>query len=331
LTAPQSPIDAPLAKALGFVGVGNMGMGMLTRWRSVGGKAHVFDLDEQRMAQARALGAHGHNSASAVARALDDEALLVVCVVDAVQCEQALFDAAHGAACGLRAGHGVLLTPTLSPHDVQQFAQRLNAQGVTMLDAPMSGGPVRAAQGQMSLMVSGPKRQQWWGYLQALANPVFDLGDAVGDAAKTKLVNNLLAGMNLVASAQATQLAQAVGLNATTTWDVMAQSSGHSWIGVDRMRRALAGDASVKAHMRLLAKDTRLAMNMATEAGLSASAGALAAGLFAQALAMGWGERDDSAMLDVQASVMRVPSPDLSPQVVPQAAPDVAPGPDSKF
>lgn len=282
---------------MGFIGVGNMGMGMLTRWRSLGHTALACDIDAQRTAQASALGAQVFDTPAALAQALPTDALLVVCVVDAAQCEQVLFDAQFGAAHHLQPGHTVLLTPTLSPSDVQTIAQRLQACGLHMLDAPMSGGPVRAAQGTMSLMVSGPARNAWWSTLEALAEPVFDLGDTIGDAAKTKLVNNLLAGMNLVASAQATHLAQAVGLDANQTWDVMERSSGANWIGSDRMRRALAGDDSVKAHMRLLAKDTRLAMEMAQAAGLQPAMGRLAAELFAQALDMGWVDRDDSAML----------------------------------
>ncbi|UFS56206.1 NAD(P)-dependent oxidoreductase [Comamonadaceae bacterium M7527] len=281
---------------MGFVGVGNMGMGMLTRWRHCGHTALACDVDGQRTAQASALGAQVFDTPAALAKALPQSALLVVCVVDASQCEEVLFEAQTGAAQHLKPGHTVLLTPTLSPNDVQAIGHKLQAMGLHMLDAPMSGGPVRAAQGTMSLMVSGPTRQAWWPTLEVL-EPVFDLGGTVGDAAKTKLVNNLLAGMNLVASAQATHLAQAVGLDANRTWDVIERSSGGNWIGSDRMRRALAGDDSVKAHMRLLAKDTRLAMDMAQAAGLQPAMGHLAAALFAQALDMGWVERDDSAML----------------------------------
>ena len=288
---------------LGFIGVGNMGMGMLSRWRSLGHPALACDIDTKRMDQAKALGAQVLANPSELAKALsaatkaDGQALLVVCVVDAAQCQDVLFDAKTGAAQAMSAGQTVLLTPTLSPNDVQSIAQQLGARGIELVDAPMSGGPARAALGTMSLMVAGPNRRQWWSVLEALAKPVFDIGDTLGDAAKTKLVNNLLAGMNLVASAQATHLAQSIGLDANRTWDVIEQSSGANWIGLDRMRRALAQDTSVKAHMRLLAKDTRLAMDMAQAAGLQPSMGKLAAALFAQAIDQAWADADDSAML----------------------------------
>jgi L-threonate 2-dehydrogenase len=119
-----------------------------------------------------------------------------------------------------------------------------------------------------------------------------------------KLVNNLLAGINLVGSAEALALAQRMGLNLQTTLDVIKQSSGQSWIGTDRMQRALQGHTAPLAHMALLAKDTALAVQAEcnTVAGASAtysgSLGVQVSQLFAQALAAGMAEQDDSALLE---------------------------------
>ena len=99
----------------------------------------------------------------------------------------------------------------------------------------MSGGPARALDGSMSLMVAGPH----WGagtlcrpLLEALSSKVFDISDRPGDGARTKLVNNLLAGINLVGAAEAMALADTLGAGCQSrTLDVIAQSSGQSWIG----------------------------------------------------------------------------------------------------
>ena len=82
-----------------------------------------------------------------------------------------------------------------------------------------------------------------------------------------------------------------------TTLDVIEQSSGQSWIGSDRMRRAIAGDLAPRAHVTLLEKDTRLAVVEAQEAGFNGPLGAAAAGVFAQAHAAGMAELDDAALL----------------------------------
>ena len=156
----------------------------------------------------------------------------------------------------------------------------------------MSGGPARARAGTMSLMVACREDvfARHAALLAALADPVFRLGERAGDGARTKLVNNLLAAINLAGAAEALALAERVGLDPARTLAVIERSSGQSWIGSDRMARALAGDAAPRAHTTLLAKDSRLAMAMATAAGAEAKLGAVAAATFADAVAQGRGD-----------------------------------------
>ena len=150
----------------------------------------------------------------------------------------------------------------------------------------------------MSLMVACPQAvfTQQAALLNALSSKVFHISETPGDAARTKLVNNLLAGINLVGAAEALALAQRLGLNIEKTLDVMEQSSGQSWIGSDRMRRAIAGDYAPRAHVTLLEKDTRLALECALAAGFAGPLGAAASSVFAQAKAAGFADQDDAAV-----------------------------------
>ena len=91
-------------------------------------------------------------------------------------------------------------------------------------------------------------------------------------------------------------LAEALGLDPAATLAVIEQSSGQSWIGSDRMRRALAADPSVQAHLALLAKDSALAIAMASEAGAQPRLGRAAAATFAAASADGLAAADDSCL-----------------------------------
>lgn len=282
---------------LGVIGAGNMGMGMVQRWRTGGGEVHVCDINLARQQQATALGCTVHETPLSLAQALPTGTLLVVCVVDAAQSREVLFGA-HGAAQGLSPQHTVMLCPTIAPQDTEALAAELHAQGIACIDAPMSGGPVRAAEGSMSLMVAC-EDATWTRHesaLHHLANPVFRVGSRVGDGARTKLVNNLLAGINLVGAAEVLALAERMGLNTQTTLDVIERSSGQSWIGSDRMRRALVGDLAPRAHMTLLAKDTGLAIAAAQAAGFEGPLGASAAAAFQTALGE-WAAFDDAAML----------------------------------
>ena len=88
-----------------------------------------------------------------------------------------------------------------------------------------------------------------------------------------------------------------MGLDQARTLDVIDQSSGQCWIGSDRMRRAIVGDLAPRAHMTLLAKDTRLALQAAAEVGFVGPLGAVARDVFADACAGGLSEADDAAML----------------------------------
>jgi L-threonate 2-dehydrogenase len=125
------------------------------------------------------------------------------------------------------------------------------------------------------------------------------ISERVGDGARTKLVNNLLAGINLVGAAEALAMAERMGLDVTTTLDVIERSSGQSWIGSDRMRRAVAGDFEPRAHVTLLEKDTRLAVAAAAAAGFEGPLGARAARVFQQAHEAGMAALDDGALLEL--------------------------------
>jgi 3-hydroxyisobutyrate dehydrogenase-like beta-hydroxyacid dehydrogenase len=130
-----------------------------------------------------------------------------------------------------------------------------------------------------------------------LSRQVFRVGTRAGDGARTKLVNNLLAAVNLVGAAEAMALAERLGLDPAGTLSVIEASSGQSWIGSDRMRRALMGDFEPRAHVTLLAKDTGLAVQAADEVAFDPPLGRLARDLFAQALGLGWADLDDAALL----------------------------------
>jgi 3-hydroxyisobutyrate dehydrogenase len=280
------------------VGAGNMGGGMLARLRGLGWSVAVHDIDPQVQSQSMALGAVACGSAMEAARMLAPDGVLMVVVVDAAQTEAVLWGEG-GAGPVLKPGQSVMLCPTLGPATVQSQAERLAPMGIDFIDAPMSGGPVRAREGTMSLMVacSDAVWQRSQKLLTALSQQVFRVGTRAGDGARTKLVNNLLAAVNLAGAAEAMALAERLGLDTAATLSVIEASSGQSWIGSDRMRRALAGDFEPRAHVTLLAKDTGLAVQAADDVAFDPPMGRLARDLFAQALGQGWADLDDAALL----------------------------------
>jgi putative dehydrogenase len=279
---------------VGVIGIGNMGMGMALRLLDLGYVVRMRDLDGARERRARQHGAEVRADPAALTR---DCAALIVAVVDAAQVDDVLFGA-QGAAGGLAPGAVVLLCSTLAPHVVEAVAAALAARAVHCIDAPMSGGPARARDGSMSLMVACADAifQPWEGLLRDLSSRLFRIGRRPGDGARTKLVNNLLAAVNLAGAAKGLALAQRLGLDVAATLAVIEESCGQSWIGSERLRRALLGDPGVHAHMALLAKDSALALDAARSAGFHAPVGQAAGECLAAACADGLALADDSAL-----------------------------------
>lgn len=303
--------SAPIAeKVVSIVGVGNMGGGIATNLLTRGYRVYVHDVDNLKCLLYKKKGAFSDVD---VRKYAINSIVSIVCVVDAEQTHDVLFGA-NGIASQAPAGHTVMLCSTIAPQDVERFARQLQECGLHTIDAPMSGGPARAADGSMSLMLACADAvyAQHMVLINDLSSKVFRISQRPGDGARTKLVNNLLAAINLVGAAEALALAQRLGLNQQTTLNVIAQSSGQSWIGSDRMQRALQIDSGTKAaplaHMTLLAKDTALALLAAQEDGYpyKGPLGAKASQVFSQALAAGLGAHDDSALLDwLQTTVAR--------------------------
>jgi 3-hydroxyisobutyrate dehydrogenase len=307
---------------IGVIGVGNMGLGMARRLAEGGYAIVLRDALPAREALALEGGAGRVQLAASPAAMAAQCELVVVAVVDAAQCEAVLFNEPQALVRAARPGLAVLLCPTIAPAEAADIAQRLQQQGVECLEAPMSGGPARARDGSMSLMLACTDAQfeRWQAVLQQLSSRVFRVGTRLGDGARTKLVNNLLAAVNLAAAAEALALAGRLGLDPALTQQVIAQSSGASWIGSDRMPRALAGDLAPRARTTLLAKDSRLALQMAEVEGAPdlVALGRVAATHFAQACAEGCAALDDASLLTWLAQRDR-PAPPARPAAPPPA------------
>ncbi|HEX2545325.1 MAG TPA: NAD(P)-dependent oxidoreductase [Ramlibacter sp.] len=286
-----------MVHTIGIVGVGNMGGGMAARLLERGWRVRACDLVQSKV---QTLVAQGATPAATPADATRDAQALIVCVVDAAQTQEVLFGT-NGAAGALPPGAPVLLCPTIAPDDVEAIAGALAERGLLAVDCPMSGGPARARDGSMSLMVAcaEPVWEASRALLETLSAGVLRVGTRCGDGARTKLVNNLLAGINLAGAAEALALAQHLGLDPGRTLDVIEQSSGQSWIGSDRMRRAIAGDYAPRAHVTLLQKDTRLALEAARAAGFHAALGPVAHDAFNRAVDAGHGGRDDAVLFEL--------------------------------
>jgi len=282
--------------AVGVIGIGAMGMGVVASLLRAGFPTHARDIRPEAHRQAGSRGATCHPDAAALARACD---IAIVLVVDSAQVDDVLFGAG-GAAGAFEPGAVVMLSSTVAPDYTSALGPRLAAFGVTLVDAPVSGGPRRAADGTMTMMVSGTSEAlaRCEHVFGAVAGRVFNVGNTPGDAAKFKIVNNLLAAVNLAAGAEALKLAIRAGLDPQRVVDVVNASSGGSWIFADRTPRALAGDFAPRAAAKILAKDVGIAAEFAARLGADATFANAAHAAFRGMVDAGYGEQDDAAIFN---------------------------------
>ena len=282
-------------RRVGVIGTGAMGGGVVQSLVRAGIPTCARDIRPEAQAAAVRNGAAPCASPAELARACD---AIILLVVDAGQIETVLFGA-RGAAAALAPGAIVVLSSTVDPAYPATLAPRLAELGIALLDAPVSGGPAKAAAGTMTMMVSGDPAAflRMQPVLERISGRLFALGPRPGDASAFKIVNNLLAAANLAAGAEAMALAIRAGLDPRQVFDVVNASSGGSWIFTDRMARALDDDYAPRAAARILTKDVGIAVAFAQRLGVEAPLTRAAHAAFVDAVAAGYGEEDDAALV----------------------------------
>jgi putative dehydrogenase len=281
---------------VGIIGVGAMGMAMARNLHGKGYKVWVRDVRAAADDEARAMGLTVSPSPRALASHTD---VVFIVVVNSQQIEDVLFGA-EGVVHAKGGSRTVVLCSTIAPQDTMDFAERLARHGIATIDGPISGGPGRALDGSMSMMIAAEASTvaPWAKVLADLAAKRFVVSETIGDGAKAKLVNNLLAGINLVAAAEALALSTKVGLGAQVMFDIIRVSSGASWVFEDRMARALTEDYTPpRAAANILTKDMGLATALAASVEHTTPLGDAALAKLRETVARGWGDLDDAAVI----------------------------------
>jgi 3-hydroxyisobutyrate dehydrogenase len=290
---------------VGVIGVGNMGSGIAMNLIDRGHTVSARDIRPEAEQRVAAHGARIAPHPKALAAAVD---IVILAVVNAAQIESVLFgadgvftDAGAGASTRRANVPAIMICSTIAPEDTERFAKGAETFGAALLDAPISGGPARARDGGMSLMLAAAEaaRAQFDALLHDMAAHVLLVSNRIGDGARAKLFNNLVAGVSLIAGSAALAAGERMGLSGETLFKVISASSGQSWVTDDRLPRALAGDFEPRAHAHILTKDVTLALEMLKSAGEPFPLGDIALETFKAALDAGWRDRDDCVVLEV--------------------------------
>jgi 3-hydroxyisobutyrate dehydrogenase-like beta-hydroxyacid dehydrogenase len=297
-------MDPNTPKTVGIIGLGAMGSGMADSLLRAGFRVQGFDVNPAARA---ALAGRGGIAAESAADAARDAAAYVIIVVNAEQAEAALFGADGGAAV-LPRGGVVLLCSTVRPAYARATGERLALLGVEMLDAPVSGGVARAAEGKLTVMASGAPSAftKADGVLAALAEHVYRLGDACGQGSTVKMINQLLAGVHIAAAAEAMAFGTRAGVDPQTLFDVISHSAGSSWMFQNRVPHMLDGDFTPRSAVDIFVKDLGIVLDTGREKQFPLPLAATAHQLFLMASAAGFGRQDDAAVVKVFEQLSRV-------------------------
>jgi 3-hydroxyisobutyrate dehydrogenase len=283
---------------IGWLGLGAMGLPMARR---LIGASHDVTAYDPVQASLEALAATGGRPASTAAEASAGTDFVFVTVATPEQAMAALFGSG-GAADALAPGATVVVMSTIGPAAVRELADRLAPAGVGLLDAPMSGGVARAEQGDLVVMVGGPRErfEATRPLIDRLGTTVAYVGEAVGDGQALKLVNQLLAGVHIAAAAEALGFAAALGLDPRAAWDVVRHGAAGSFMLGDRGARMLDGEFEpVRSALDIFVKDMGLVVSAAKARKLPTPLAAAAEQLYLTGAAEGLGRRDDSSLISL--------------------------------
>ena len=279
---------------VGFVGLGNMGLGMARNLLKAGFPLIGYDVREESLGKIEETGGQRAESPREVA---ERARLTIVAVLNYPQVEQAVFGE-KGLQEGTRPGDAMVVMSTISPGQVKETAQKLGGKGVQVLDAPISGGKEGAAAGTLSIMVGGEKAVfgRCLPIFQAMGKNVRHLG-GLGSGMSMKLVNNLLVAVNGLAVAEAVVLGRKAGLDPQTILEMIPQSAGDSWMFRNRAPQMVSRDFTCRGELDILIKDLNYVLEMGQSLKLPLFLSAVAREIFQLASGMGWGKEDDSAVV----------------------------------
>jgi L-threonate 2-dehydrogenase len=281
------------------IGLGSMGYGMASSLKSAGFDVVGCDVNQDNVQRFVKSGGRG---ASTPAEAVNDASVVVCVVVNAAQTEEVLFGA-NGVAGAMPAGSLFISSATMDPEMARRFAERLETMGRLYLDAPISGGAQRAAEGALTVLASGSAASFAKGRaaLDAMSAKLYELGDAPGQAAAFKMVNQLLAGVHIAAASEAITFAAKHGLDIKKVYEVITASAGNSWMFENRMLHVVDGDYTPRSAVDIFVKDLGIVQDMARSAKFPVPVAAAALQMFLMTAAAGMGRDDDASVARIYA------------------------------
>ena len=287
---------------IGFIGLGNMGGPMVRNLIRAGHSLKVFDLYEEAINFAVQLGAVASKSVKEAAIGVN---FVVTMLPVGINVKEVFMN--DGVIAAADAGTIMIDSSTIDVETAQATYLAAKAAGFDMIDAPVSGGVLGADAGTLTFMCGGDKKtfEKAKPILQDMGKNIIHCGKA-GLGQATKICNNMLAGINALAAAEAMVMGERLGVSPETLYNVISTSTGRSYI-FENSNPIPGVSASSPANnnfkpgfmAKLMLKDLRLSQAAAQSASTSTPLGAVATASFQQLIENGYGDYDTSSIIKV--------------------------------
>lgn len=282
-----------MAEAIGFLGLGTMGAAMAANLARAGFEVTAWNRSPGRAPVLDELGVRRAGTPAEVGAASD---VVVICVSDTPDVETVLFGP-DGLAHGTRPGSLVIDCSTISPAATRDFAARLRAADVALVDAPVSGGSEGAQKATLTIFVGGEPAdvERARPILGALGKTITHVGP-IGSGQAVKAVNQVILAGTYLGVAEGIVLAMKSGLDVDQVVEALGGGAAQSWVLANRSSRMIANDYPLGFKVALHRKDLGIALGLAGETGAELPVAALAADLETDLIADGHADDDMSAL-----------------------------------
>ncbi|KAH6995919.1 hypothetical protein BKA56DRAFT_650710 [Ilyonectria sp. MPI-CAGE-AT-0026] len=304
--APQTnltPGSTPLEiSKIGMIGLGAMGQGIASSLLRAGYSVHGYDVVERAIDKFLTNTGKAAKASSPVDAIVGAE-LVVIMVQNAAQVDDLLFGPGKGAE-SLLSGAIVILNSTVPPSYVKSLAKRLEGleKGISLIDAPVSGGVARAANGTLTVICSGDdavisKTLSPLLAITGVASNLCHVQGGVGAASSVKLINQLLAGVHIAVAAEAMAFAARLGLDTRSLFETLKSAAAWSWMFENRVPQMLDADWTAHSALAIFVKDLGIVLDEARNCLYPAPLSAAAHTLYISGAARGLSHQSDAGVV----------------------------------
>ena len=278
------------------VGLGSMGFGIAQSLIRAG--YNVYGQDKNPKQQKRLIEEGGYDKNVP----FNDLQAVIIVVLNEKQTREIIFGQ-NGISEKLKKNTLIMVCTTVAPDFAKEMASSCNDKELLYLDAPISGGSKKSAEGKLSYMISGsPKAfEVAKPILDCTSETVFEFGEHVGSGSAMKAVNQMLAGVHIAAMAEAITFGITQGIDPKRFLEVISKCAGTSWMLENRTPHIIDNDYSPKSSINIWPKDLGIVLDIAKNSNFSAPLTAAALQQFVSAAGSGLGQEDDAAVAKIYA------------------------------